>query len=49
MLKSVGQTAGGFLEIMMDPVYDSTTGVNPIEEEDKRKKKRKMQSHGISR
>src|SRR5690606_38867161 len=51
MLKSVGQTAGGFLEIMMDPVYDSAAGINPIEEENKKRKKRKKkgQSRSINR
>lgn len=49
MLQSVGQTASSFLEVMIAPVYDA--GINPIEDAEKRRKKRKRkgQSQGLSR
>jgi hypothetical protein len=44
MLHSVGQTFGGFLEVLMEPVY-----VAPEPEPTRRKKKKKKgQSQGMS-
>ncbi|MBB5637029.1 hypothetical protein HDE68_002942 [Pedobacter cryoconitis] len=50
MLQSVGETVAGFLEVLMKPVYIPGSEINPIEEAQKRKrKKRKGQSQGHSR
>jgi hypothetical protein len=49
MLKSTGKTVGGFLEILMEPVYIPDSGVNPVEEAEKRRRKRKGQDQGLSR
>lgn len=50
MLKSTGKTVAGFLEILMEPVYTPGSGINPVEEAEKRRRrKRKGQDQGLSR
>jgi hypothetical protein len=55
MLESVGQTVSSFIKVMMEPVYDTGAGMNPIESVQKRRKKRKgkqneqEQEQGLSR
>ncbi|MCT1524876.1 MULTISPECIES: DUF5712 family protein [Sphingobacterium] len=43
MLETVGSTLSTFLEIMLEPVYDTGIAGNPSEDEDKRRKKKKKQ------
>lgn len=50
MLKSVGKTVSGFIEIMMEQINAPTNRTNPVEEAEKRrKKKRRGQNQGMSR
>ncbi len=41
MLESVGKSIGGFLEILMEPVYDPGIAASPVDDASKRKKKKK--------
>ncbi|SMD16282.1 DUF5712 family protein [Pedobacter nyackensis] len=53
MLESVGQTVSSFLQVIMEPVYNAGSGMNPKEGVGKRRKKRKQneqeQEQGLSR
>lgn len=48
MLETVGSTLSGFLEIMLEPVYNIDITPDTLDEAEKRRKKRKRQQQGIS-
>lgn len=49
MFQSIGKTACEFLEILLEPVYHPGPDINPAEEAEKRRIRRKGQSQGYRR